>query len=157
MSCLRIVARCLSYVSCLGYLGSASCETSPTASSQECAAPLSGVWQSEGSQQRWALLERRNTVEAYPLFDDTVGDPTRVVSPRRVTAVRGKTALVGRVERWVMRDVQTCSLRAPVRIECHGGTLRFELPEMAPPTDLVTCQSPPSAPTPQRWRRAARW
>lgn len=156
MSCLRVVARCLSYVSYLCY---ASCGTSPAASSQECAAPLSGVWQSEGSQQRWALLERRNTVEAYPLFDDTAGagDPSRVVSPRRVTAVRGKTALVGRVERWVMRGVQTCSLREPVRLECHGGTLRFELPQLSPPTDLVTCQSPPFAPMPQRWRRAARW
>lgn len=137
---------------CLG------CHTGSPASAQECTAPLAGVWQVEGSPQRWALLERGTTIEAYPLFDDSGGasDSQRVVSPRRVTAVLGKTALLGRIERWVMRGAEHCAVRAAVRIECRGDTLQFDLPALAPPTDFTTCQSS-AAVAAQRWRRAPRW
>lgn len=141
----------------LSGVGAACGSSSPAASPPDCAAPLTGVWQPEGSPHRWAVLERGAALEAYPIFDDTAGAGDAVVSPRRVIAVRGKTAFLGRVERWVMREARSCSLRAPVRIECRPGGLRFELPELLPPSDFVTCQSPPSAASPQRWRRAARW
>ncbi len=137
---------------CLG------CHPRTPASEQACPQPLAGVWQVEGTPQRWAMVEHGSAAEAYPLFDDSGGasDPARAVSPRRVVVVRAKTALLGRVERWVMRGVQHCAVRTAVRIECRAGDLLFELPELRPPTDFVTCQSA-GAVVAQRWRRAARW
>lgn len=148
----KVALPSLALALCLG------CRTASPASEQDCPAPLAGVWQVAGTSQRWAMVERGAAIEAYPLFDDSdgAGDLARSVSPRRVIAVRGKTALVGRVERWVMRGAQHCAVRAAVRIECRAGELRLELPELTPPTDFVTCHSA-SAVVAQRWRRPPRW
>ena len=114
-----------------------------------CADNLHGVWTTP-SGARWMLLDHGQTLEAYPLFDDSVaGGAPRLIDLRR------DGALAGALKRRYMRRELECIARAPIRITaCGDNTLQVVLGEVSPPLDYAPCTW--GQPLPSRvetWRR----
>jgi hypothetical protein len=112
-----------------------------------CGDDLHGVWRTTAGE-RWMILDNGPTLEAYPLFDDSVpsGAPRVIDLQRRAT-------LTGEIKRRFMLRADACEARAPLEVTaCHGNTLELVRGNVSPPLTFVPCTWP--APTPTR---AERW
>jgi len=124
----------------------AACNRGPTCDD------LYGVWRSE-SGERWMMLDDRETLEVYPLFDDARG--AGEVAPRVIDLERRGDALAGTQHRRYMRAADRCDDRVPVRVTaCAGDTLDIVLADSVPPLSYAPCTWPSRAPSRrERWRR----
>jgi hypothetical protein len=118
----------------------------------DCGDDLGGVWSTPGG--RWMMLDSGTTLEAYPMFDDSVpaGAP-RVIDLTRDPA--RPSALGGGLARRFMRRAEVCTARASVHVtQCTGDTLQVVLGEVPPPLTFSPCawgqQMPAHVET---WRR----
>lgn len=148
-----------------------------------CQDSLTGTWVRErGSSERprpeavgpelperWAILDHGPRLEIYPLFDDTAAYAAEdakqllVRSPRSLELLRSHSALLGHVERWVMRRGTKCLLRGSARLsgcrsDDRGAVLDAQLVELPMPfsdEDLAACWPGPRVlpRQAQRWRR----
>jgi hypothetical protein len=96
------------------------------------------------------LLDNGATVEAYPLFDDSVPDG----APRVIDLRRGER-FTGEVKRRFDRGSAECLATAPVRIaKCKEDRLQLVIADVSTPLSLTPCQWPqPAEPRFEHWRR----
>ena len=146
-----------------------------------CDDDLRGVY--AAGDERWMVLDRGGTLEAYPLFSDGMppdpagalaaasapggGPPTNagggpadlVVAPRMIELRRALPAqgatLAGTLRRRYMRGSARCEARVPVHLtRCAGDTLELVLADPAPPLAFSPCTwSRPGPSRVARWRR----
>lgn len=111
-------------------VGAAGCDRRrPLAS---CEDDLRGVY--EAPSGRWMLLDRRTSLEAYPLFPDVPAAPGLEVAPRVLQLSRSGAAITGAARRRYMRGARVCVARAPVRITaCRGEGIELVLSDPSPP------------------------
>jgi hypothetical protein len=128
-----------------------SCDRTP--SFERCTDDLTGVYEIDG--HTWNLLDNRRTLEAYPLFDDTVIEAGVEVAPRVLDLRRTNEALVGEVTRRYMRGTARCDAKASARVtSCKASTLEIVLGDPVPPNMYTPCVWTQDAPTRrERWRR----
>jgi hypothetical protein len=123
----------------------AACAPSP-APVRSCADDLTGIW-AAADGRRFHLVERRDHLEVYPLFDanpDKERRPWR--TPAKTELVRSGDALVGKSTFQAQGD-RLCTIVTPARLEaCAGNRARLAI-ELAPELDLASCAAPPAAST----------
>ncbi|HEX8108988.1 MAG TPA: hypothetical protein VF516_14750 [Kofleriaceae bacterium] len=137
-----------------GMLVAACSRRAPLAS---CDDNLHGVY-TAGPDERWMLVARRDSLEAYPLFPDVDGPRELEIGPRRIDFTRSPAspaALAGTVHRRYMRRDAICEAQLPVHItRCAGDTLELVLADPAPPLGFSPCRWPGPAPSRLvRWQR----
>jgi hypothetical protein len=117
-----------------------------------CNDDLGGVWATPSG--RWMMLDNGTTLEAYPMFDDSVpaGAP-RVIDLTRNPA--HPSALGGGLGRRYMRRAEVCTARASVHItQCKGDALQVVLGDVAPPLTFSPCTWGQPLPSHvEAWRR----
>ncbi len=103
-----------------------------------CADDLHGVYVTPGGQ-RWMVLDNRETLEVYPMFDDGSGS----AAPRLVDLAR-TDKLEGTMQR---RYGDACTGRAPFHvIACKGDGLDVVYAEPASCTEALPSRA-------EHWRR----
>jgi hypothetical protein len=125
-----------------------------------CDDNLHGVY-TAGPDQRWMLVDHRDSLEAYPLFPDVDGPRDLEVHPRRIDLTRDPAApaasatLAGTVHRRYLRRADICEAEVPVHVtRCAGDTLELVLADPAPPLGFAPCSWPGPAPSHLvRWQR----
>ena len=143
---------------CAVLLALAACSRrAPLAS---CDDDLRGVYLD--GDERWMILDKDTTLEAYPLFPDADGPTDMVTAPRKIelsrpTAGRATdgAALSGTLHRRYMRGAQICDAQIAVHVtRCAGDTLELVLADPSPPLAFSPCAWPPSRPSRlMRWQR----
>jgi hypothetical protein len=108
--------------------------------------------------QRWMVIDRGATLEAYPLFPDAQGPPELVSAPRVIDLVRARgdgARLTGTLWRRYMRGAERCEAQLPVQVtRCAGDTLEIVLADPVPPIGFAPCAWPRPGPSRvERWRR----
>jgi hypothetical protein len=95
-----------------------ACDSRPAIAT--CADDLHGVYATPSG--RWMLLDNGKTLEAYPLFDDSVeGGAPRVIDLARGSATN---RLAGELKRRFESRAEPCEGRAPVHVtRCAGNAL----------------------------------
>jgi len=151
------------------------------ASIETCDDDLRGVYAADG--ERWMVIDRGATLEAYPLMPDvalpdilraepgvaaTVGEVPRVeVTPRVIALTRtpdtathapddpGGSTIEGAVQRCYLRGEARCDARAAVSVtRCSRDTLELVVIDPAAPLDFAPCVWPTRSPARvARWRR----
>lgn len=125
-----------------------------------CDDDLRGVY--AAGDRRWMVIDRRATLEAYPLFPDADGLPELpelVAAPRVIDLARGGRTdgapLTGVLRRRYMRRAERCDAQLPVQVtRCAGDALEMVLADPAPPIGFAPCAWPPPGPSRvERWRR----
>jgi hypothetical protein len=115
-----------------------------------CDDDLHGVWIGGGGA-RWMMLDNSATLEAYPMFDDSVpGGAPRVIDLRRGEKLQGN------VKRRFMAGPTVCEATAPIRIaKCKADGLQIVVADPQPPLALAPeCRWPSPAPSRvEHWRR----
>ena len=115
-----------------------------------CDDELRGVWVTDRGA-RWMMLDNSATLEAYPMFDDSVpGGAPRVIDLRR------GEKLAGQVKRRFMQGPATCEATAPIRIaKCKADGLQVVVADPQAPLQLApSCTWPsPSASRVEHWHR----
>jgi hypothetical protein len=103
-----------------------------------CDDDLRGVYVAGG--RRWMILDARDTLEGYPLFDDvapTAPPPGLEVAPRLLALSRTPGpggAISGDVVRRYMSGPRVCLAKVPARITaCAGDAIDIVLSDPAPP------------------------
>jgi hypothetical protein len=100
---------------------------------QSCADPLGGTW-TDTSGRAWQIIDRKATVEVYPLFDTAVEPilgqdagparaPIHVALPRRGATVDGEASFR------LSRGGASCEIKYPFKITgCAGrrATLSYQ-------------------------------
>jgi hypothetical protein len=145
-----------------GVLAIAACSRrAPLAS---CDDNLRGVY-TAGPDERWMLVDHRDSLEAIPLFPDVDGPSGLEVHPRHIDLTRDLTrdpaapaapaTLAGTVHRRYLRRADLCEAEAPVHVtRCAGDTLELVLADPAPPLGFAPCSWPGPAPSRLvRWQR----
>jgi hypothetical protein len=125
-----------------------------------CDDNLHGIYTAD-PDERWMLVDHRDSLEAYPLFPDAGGPRDLEVHPRRIDLTRGSAApsapatLAGTVHRRYLRRADICEAEVPVHVtRCAGDTLELVLTDPAPPLGFSPCQWPGPAPSRLvRWQR----
>ena len=125
-----------------------------------CDDNLHGVYIA-GPDERWMLVDHRDSLEAFPLFPDVDGPPGLEVHPRHIELTRAPAApsasatLAGTVHRHYLRRADLCEAQVPVHVtRCAGDTLELVLVDPAPPLGFAPCTWPGPAPSRQvRWQR----
>ncbi len=128
-------------------LGACGDRRAPIAS---CDDDLRGTWVTDRGA-RWMMLDNGATLEAYPMFDDTVPDG----APRVVDLRRGEK-LQGEVKRRYMAGSALCEATAPIRIaKCKASGLQVVVADPPAPLALTpACAWPgPTASRVEHWRR----
>lgn len=100
---------------------------------------------------RWMVLDNGPTLEAYPLFDDSVPGG----APQVIDLHRDGARLSGEIRRrFMLRDV-TCDARATIHVTtCRGADLQVVLGDVAPPVTYSPCTWPQQQPTHvETWHR----
>jgi hypothetical protein len=125
-----------------------ACDRRPAVTS--CSDDLRGVWITDAGA-RWSVLDHRQTLEVYPLFDDAVAGG----APRVIDLERQGATLAGEVKRRYMRGGDSCDARAPVRVtKCEANVLQVVVADPQPPVQFAACSWPLPAPSRvERWRR----
>ena len=133
-------------------LALAACHAEPIAS---CTDDLAGTYHSDG--ETWNVLDNRNTLEAYPMFDDTKQTVAGLeIAPRVIDLHRIDDVLAGDVTRRYMKGSQRCDSKATAKIvACHDNTLDIVLADPLPPIGFAPCAygEKPSSRR-ERWVRA---
>jgi hypothetical protein len=138
---------------------------------ESCDQDLHGVWILPGGERWMVLDDKRQALEAYPLFRDpgeslTRGDPPDVVvAPRVIDLVRGAPCrdtrpcpgASGEVKRRYMRHADQCLSSAPIHLlACKNDELELLVSDPPPPATFAPCsyvQTPP--PRLERWKRSS--
>jgi hypothetical protein len=121
-----------------------------------CSDDLRGVYAPEGaSERRWMILDNGDTLEAYPLFDDSAPATGLEVAPRVIDLSRTGGGITGNVRRRYLRGVERCDARVPVRVTaCADDGLELVLADPEPPIATAPCAWPrPGGSRVERWRR----
>ncbi|MGN6108757.1 MAG: hypothetical protein ACTHU0_26870 [Kofleriaceae bacterium] len=124
---------------------------------RSCDDDLRGTYVVDG--RRWMVLDHRDTLEAYPLFDDVAGAPGRAdgleVAPRSLDLARGPGGLDGAMRRRYLRGTTECTARAPAHVvSCTGDTVEIVRADPVPPTGFAPCTWPRlDSSRRERWRR----
>lgn len=126
---------------------------------ESCDDDLRGVY--AAGDRHWMVIDRRATLEAYPLFPDADGlpeAPELVVAPRVIDLSRGGAdgaPLTGVLRRRYMRRAERCDAQLPVQVtRCAGDTLEIVLADPPPPIGFTPCAWPSPGPSRvERWRR----
>ena len=101
---------------------------------ESCEENLHGVYATPAGQ-RWMLLDNGPTLEAFPLFDDSVPD-----GAPRVIDVRREGKLAGEMKRRFMQRGAICEARASVTITaCKADTLQVVLADVTSPLAYQPC------------------
>lgn len=135
-----------------------SCDrTEPIA---RCSDDLAGVYEvettaTEQTPTRWHLLDNRRTLEAYPLFDDSLAIAGLETAPRVLDLRRDGDALAGELSRRFMHGPLRCDAKATAKVTaCAGETLEIVLGDPVQPLAFDPCAYGQSAPSRrERWRR----
>ncbi len=118
-----------------------------------CNDELGGVWR-DGSGAPWMMLDDDATLEAYPMFADSIGSDV-LGAPRVIDLTRAGERLDGTVHRRFERRADHCDARAPIHVTaCKDDTLEIVIADPAPPIDVAPCRwsvTPPSRV--ERWHR----
>jgi hypothetical protein len=117
-----------------------------------CADDLGGVWSTPVG--RWMMLDNGSTLEAYPMFDDSVdGGAPRVIDLTR-DATR-PSAMEGSLARRFMQRAETCDARAPLHVtQCTGDALQVVRGDVAAPLTFSPCTwGQPLPAHVENWRR----
>ena len=136
--------------------GAAACDHRPPLAS--CDDDLRGVYLADG--RRWMILDQRDTLEAYPLFDDvtpTAAPAGLEVAPRVIRLSRTPAGVAGDVLRRYMRGPRACLAKVPVRLTaCAGDAIELVLSDPAPPLawDRPCLWPRPDSSRLERWLRA---
>jgi hypothetical protein len=115
-----------------------------------CDDDLHGVWVTDQGA-RWMILDNSATLEAYPLFDDSVPDG----APRVIDLRRGQK-LQGEVKRRFMAGSAQCEASAPIRIaKCKADSLQVVVADPQAPIEMApACKWPrPAASRLEHWHR----
>ena len=140
---LRIATAALLLVAC-----NADARRKPIAS---CADDLAGTWSTPAG--RWMMLDNGKTLEAYPLFDDSVTEG----APRLIDLKRGDAPnrLEGELKRRFMRRADECESRAPVHVtRCEGDALQVVRGDVTSPLTFAPCSFGQSVPSHvETWHR----
>ena len=133
-------------VSMMALLGGCS-RRAPLAS---CDDDLQGVY--AAGAERWMVLDRGTTLEAYPLVPDPAeAGSASEVAPRLIDLAR--PGLAGTLRRRYMQRDARCDAQVPVRItRCAGETIELVLADPAPPIGFTPCAWPRAGSS-----RIARW
>jgi hypothetical protein len=119
-----------------------------------CADDIHGVYTTPANE-RWMLLDNGNTLEAYPMFDDSHGPAEVVTAPRVIDVVRDGTHLAGTLSRRTMRRADSCIAKAPFHVvACTAAGIDVVVGDVAPPVAFAPCAFPPPLPSrAEHWRR----
>jgi len=114
-----------------------------------CDVRLDGAWTTP-DDRRWMVLDHGTTLEAYPMFDDSIDGGT----PRLIDLERGPT-LAGELKRHYLQGTADCIARAPVRVtRCEANTLQLVLGDVTPPLSYAPCSwGSAIPPRVELWRR----
>ena len=118
-----------------------------------CSDDLHGVWR-DGAGARWMVLDNDATLEAYPLFPDSVGGDV-VGAPRVIDLTRAGERLDGTVHRRFEHRADRCDARAPIHVTaCKDDALEVVIADPAAPIDVAPCRWPVAPPSRvERWHR----
>jgi len=101
-----------------------------------CDQDLTGAYTTDG--KRWMVIDRRVTLEAYPLFPDVPEVSGLELAPRAIDLVRDDSGIAGHVKRRYMRGTAICNARVPARITaCAGDALEIVLADPVPPVQFA--------------------
>src|SRR5688500_8149099 len=103
-----------------------------------CDDDLSGIW-GAADGRRFHLVERKDKVEVYPLFDPSPAKerpPWR--TPPKTELVRAGAALAGKTTIQVQGD-RLCTIVTPARLEGCGDDRAQLVIDFSPEVDLETC------------------
>ena len=118
-----------------------------------CSDDLQGVYVTPAGQ-RWHLLDNGETLEAFPMFDDSKGSGDLVTAPRAIDLTRDAGRLEGTVSRRFMRRADQCTGRAPFHVTGCTAGLDVVAGDVAPPLSLTPCTPAPPLPSrAEHWRR----
>jgi hypothetical protein len=117
-----------------------------------CADDLSGEY--ANGDQRWMVLDRGSSLEAYPLFPDVPAGPLEV-APRVIELGRTGTQIAGEVRRRYMKATTICIAKLPARITaCTDDSLELVFADTSPPLAFDPCRWPGPEPSRrERWMR----
>jgi hypothetical protein len=119
----------------IGVLG--ACQGTPI---RTCADDLSGIWAADDGR-RFHLVDRRETVEVYPLFDP-VPPEAKQARPWRTppkTELRRQGGRLAGKSSFRVQDVHACTVTTPARIEgCAGGRAALVI-DLDAPVDARAC------------------
>jgi hypothetical protein len=124
-----------------------------------CDDDLRGVYAAGG--ERWMILDRGPTLEAYPLFPDGAVTGELVAAPRVIDLARAPgagpagAAIAGTLHQRFMRRAERCDTQVPVEVtRCASDTLELVLGDPSPPIEFSPCAwARPAASRVVRWRR----
>ena len=127
-----------------------ACSSRP--SIESCAQDLSGEY--EIGSERWMILDRGPTLEAYPVFPDVPASDLEV-APRMIELAREDSGMRGTVKRRYMKLAAICIAKAPITIaSCAADTLEIVRGDPTPPLGFAPCQwSRPEPSRHERWLR----
>lgn len=128
---------------------------------ERCTDDLAGVYEvettaTEQTPTHWNVLDNRRTLEAYPLFDDSLAVADLETAPRVIDLRRiSEAALAGEVTRRFLQGARRCDAKANVRVTaCGGDTLELVLADPVPPIGFEPCTFGQPAPSRrERWHR----
>ena len=105
---------------------------------RSCDDDLSGIW-TAADGRRFHVVERKDKVEVYPLFDPAPDKERRPFrTPPKTELVRAGAALVGKSTIQVQGD-RLCTIVTPARLDgCADGRAQLVI-DFAPEVDLTTC------------------
>ncbi len=130
---------------CATWLVLSACGNRPSIAS--CADDLGGTWRAASGT--WMLVDDRETLEGYPIFNDVpqTASPV-VVAPRLIDLRRIPNAIVGEVHRRFMSGPTACDARVPIHVlSCATDRLELVLTDPAPPITFAPCAWAGTAPS----------
>jgi len=136
-------------------LGAACSHREPITS---CDQSLEGTWTSDRPGERWNILDRGTTLEAYGLFPDgrVAGAPADIeTAPRAIDLARNPGGLAGDVKRRFMQRGATCIAKAGATVvSCSSDVLEIVLADPPLPAAFDPCTFPrPDSSRRERWTR----
>ena len=108
---------------------------------ESCADDLSGIW-AAADGRRFHLVERKDRLELYPLFDPTGPDKQRQpwLTPAKTELEREGAARVGR-STLQAQGRTLCTIATPARLEACAGDRAVLTVDLAPEVDLASCSA----------------
>ncbi len=136
-------------------LGAACASREPITS---CDQRLGGTWRSDRAGERWMIIDRGGTLEAYGLFPDgrVPGAPPELeTAPRALDLARMPSGLSGDVKRRFMQRGTSCIAKADATvISCANDVLEIVLADPPIPAAFDPCSFPrPDSSRRERWTR----
>jgi len=136
-------------------LGAACTRREPITS---CDQKLEGTWKSDRAGERWMIIDRVATLEAYGLFPDgrVAGAPAELeTAPRAIDLARSASGLAGDVKRRFMQRGTSCIAKAGATVtSCRNDVIEIVLADPPVPAAFDPCSFPrPDSSRRERWTR----